>query len=70
MPSRQFRRHQVAIFRGAGPSQIRPRAPQGFVESRLRLFSNEAGDIASDLIAMTLRQQQKRVNRTAKKAVM
>jgi len=36
---------------------------------RPRLFGDEAGDIASELIAMTLLQQQKRVNRAAKKAV-
>jgi hypothetical protein len=34
-----------------------------------RLFGDEASDIASELIAMTLLQQQKRVNRTAEKTV-
>src|SRR5262249_17801762 len=37
--------------------------------SRSRLFGDEASDIASELIAMTLLQQQKRVNRAAKKTV-
>jgi hypothetical protein len=37
--------------------------------SRLRLFGNEAGNIGSDLIAMTLLQQRNRVNCSAKKAV-
>jgi hypothetical protein len=50
-------------------SQIKRGARQGFVESRLRLFGNEASYIGSDLIAMTLLQQQKRVNCSAKKAV-
>jgi hypothetical protein len=37
--------------------------------SRLRLFGSEAGDIGSDLFAMTLLQQQNRLNCSAKKAV-
>ena len=35
----------------------------------MRLFGNEAGDIGGDLIAMAFLQQQKRVNRVAKKTV-
>ena len=35
----------------------------------MRLFGNEAGDIGSDLIAVTVLQQQKRVDCSAKKAV-
>src|SRR5215472_811654 len=37
--------------------------------SRARLFGDEASDIASELIAMTLLQQQKRVNRPRQKTV-
>jgi hypothetical protein len=36
--------------------------------SRARLFSEKAGDIRSQLIAMTVVQQENRVHRSAKKA--
>jgi len=38
-------------------------------ESRLRLFPDEASNIGSQLVAMTLLQQENRVHRSAKKAV-
>jgi hypothetical protein len=41
---------------------------KAFRESRLRLFHDEASNIGSQLIAMTLLQQENRVNRSAKKA--
>jgi hypothetical protein len=41
-------------------SQIKHAHPR-LRELRLRLFGNEAGDIASDLFAMTLLQQRNRV---------
>jgi hypothetical protein len=37
--------------------------------SRLRLFKDEGGNIGSQLIAMTLLQQQNRVRRPTEKAV-
>src|SRR6516225_687947 len=39
-----------------------------FSESRLRLFQDEASNIGSQLIGMTLLQQEDRVNSSAKKA--